>query len=132
MSVTGKEDGPGETAMPAKVLIVEDTPIVAMTISTMLLELGIEEVTIAQSVEQGLSSLEDTRFHLAIVDLQLGDQNGLVVAERCADLKIPVIYSTGHGPVMVPVVYPGEAFLQKPYTLSQLKGAIEALCGQHG
>ena len=118
-------DKPG--LLPSNVLLVEDSELVAITYSMMLEDLGISNIVMARSVGEAMSAIDNHSFDLALLDLQLGDENGLVVADHCTAKNIPIIFSTGYGDVLLPVTFSSEQMLTKPYTVADLERAISRL-----
>ena len=113
--------------LPSNVLLVDDSALVAMTVSMMLEDLGISNIVMARSVGEAMSAIDNHSFDLALLDLQLGDENGLVVADHCTAKNIPIIFSTGYGDVLLPVTFSSEQMLTKPYTVADLERAIARL-----
>jgi len=93
----------------------------------MLEEIGVAIITYAASVRDALTSIKEKRPDVVILDLQLGTESGLIVADRCAEDKIPVIFSTGFGDVILPVTGSSEQLLEKPYSIRDLARAISQL-----
>ena len=67
---------PLETSLPARVLVVDDEPMVLETIAAILSRQGYEVVT-ADSVKQALEHLHAGRFDVVLTDLRLDGTNGL-------------------------------------------------------
>jgi len=111
-------------AFPSNVLLVEDSALVALTVTAMLEDLGIKNITLAKSVSEALAAIAAQDFNLALLDLQLGEENGLVVADHCAAKDIPIIFSTGYGDLILPVTFSSEQLLIKPYTMADLERAL--------
>lgn len=110
-----------------RILVVEDNLIISMHLSTMLEELGARDIEAVATVAEAFEQLEAGAFTLAIVDIQVGRENGLVVADRCLTAGIPVILSTGFGDAMRPAISASEVLLNKPYSINDLERAIEKL-----
>lgn len=79
--------------MQLKVLLVDDSPVVRRELAACLLALSnVAEVRTSDSVAGARRQLSDARFHLWIVDFQLGDGTAL-------ELLPPVIsMAEGHRP----------------------------------
>jgi ActR/RegA family two-component response regulator len=109
-------------------LVVDDDVVVADTLK-MLLSLKNYAVTVAHDYLTAISLVEKSRFPVAIVDIKLGDDNGL---DLIAELKrrfpeIKCIAMTG----FVDQKYTGQAaqsgairFLEKPFNLDEVQAAI--------
>lgn len=111
---------------PETVLIVEDDSLVAENTRLTLLELGVREVGVAATVGEAMLAMDNMAFDLAVIDLVLGEESGLTVAERCFADKIPVIFATGYGNLSLPKQFGGSLLLRKPYTLEQMEQALES------
>lgn len=108
-----------------RVLVVEDNYGVANMLLLMLDELGVDDVRLVDTISASLEALESAPFDLAIIDVQLGEENGLVVANHCSDRKMPVIISTGFSDLVLPIAYASEQILTKPYQQIDLIRTIE-------
>ena len=106
------------------VLVVEDNDLIAMQLEMMLRDSVTGEVQMVSTVAAALAALNERTVDLAILDIQLGDENGLVVAERCAADRVPVILATGFADMLLPVTYANEQLLKKPYSMLGLQHAI--------
>jgi two-component system, cell cycle sensor histidine kinase and response regulator CckA len=82
--------------IPAKVMIVEDDPILAHVFQQQLLTFGYEVLGIAASGEQALRQIEVSQPDLILMDIRIeGRLDGIETATRILrDRQIPVIYIT--------------------------------------
>ncbi|ODT85621.1 MAG: hypothetical protein ABS86_06075 [Sphingobium sp. SCN 64-10] len=116
---------PAATAPPSLVLLVEDSPIIAMNTEALLLELEVGGVRTAANVAEALALIEAERFDLAILDLHLGDEDSLPVAERLVALAVPIVFATGFGEDLSPASAWGTAHvLKKPYGFNDLERIV--------
>jgi light-regulated signal transduction histidine kinase (bacteriophytochrome)/CheY-like chemotaxis protein len=110
-----------------RVLLVEDSLIIALDAEDILTRLGAEVVT-ASSVESGLELIDDAPPTLAVLDINLGDQLSFTVADRLHALGVPFIFATGYGEqAMLPEDHRGRDVVQKPYTLEGIARIFEEL-----
>lgn len=78
----------------AKVLIVEDEPLIADDIADRLEKHGYQVVGIADEAEEALQIIEKTHPHIALLDINIeGSVDGIELATR---LKIPFIFLTSY------------------------------------
>lgn len=82
-----------------KILIVDDHPLVRKgVLSTLSFEKDIEKIMEASNINEGMSLLRKERPDLVIVDLYLGDEDGLEIIERARknniDTKFLVLTSS--------------------------------------
>src|SRR5438477_6864528 len=117
--------------MPAKILIVDDEPIIRDSIGEFLTEEGFA-VTVAGSAEDALAFAEKTHFELALCDVQLPGIDGLEFLKRL--LKISpetfVILITAYGTVETAVAAfqrGAHDYLMKPILLDEVLAKIRRL-----
>jgi DNA-binding response OmpR family regulator len=113
------------------VLIVEDEPLIAMSVEASLEDAGAACIKIASSVTLARSAIEEgTPFDAAIVDLQLGDGDAGPLIEILSGRRIPVVVATG-GSIdhQDPDLSKAVAVLQKPYSYSELIKVMTGLTG---
>ncbi len=119
-----------------QILVVEDQPIVAMTIERQLRQLGYQVVKKVTYGEEAILQAADIRPDLVLMDIRLrGEMDGVEAAEQIrAQLGIPVVYVTGHADqetlrrakVSAPFGY-----ILKPFKGRDLEVAIEIALQQH-
>lgn len=110
---------------PDHVLLVEDSPIIAMNTEELLRELGVRDVRVAASVAQAQALLDEARFDMALLDLKLGDETSLPIALRLAEDGVPIIFVTGFGEeIDLPESLCGTRVLKKPYNFNDLDEII--------
>ena len=107
------------------VIVVEDEPLVTMLIEDMVSELGWEIVGTAQTEAKALDVLAKCTPALAILDINLGQQTSLAVAEVCRNRCIPVVFTTGYTAGDVPPECGDAPVLPKPFSLDELATALQ-------
>ena len=73
--------------MPIRCLIVDDSPRFAQAASELLEEDGIRVLGVAAGGEEALQLARDLRPDVALVDIDLGDENGLDVARHLSGVE---------------------------------------------
>jgi CheY-like chemotaxis protein len=121
-------DGAAATEVRARILMVDDDPLVANSTMDMLLDLG-HCVTEANSGERAVRVLEsDQQLDLLLTDQAMPGMTGLQLAEVARSKRpgLPVLLVTGYAdlPACELARLPR---LAKPYQQAELKAAIEAL-----
>lgn len=111
------------------VLIVEDNPIGQMVTAVLLRELG-HSFTVAGTVAEALAQLENMAYDAILMDSQLPDGSGVELTRRykAGGGAAPVIAATGVGSPAHRAACEAAgmaAYLEKPYTLEQLRNALE-------
>src|SRR5687768_2296451 len=83
---------------PTRILIVEDEPLVAKTLSKKVTNLGYEVSGIAATGNAGLESLHASRPDLSLTDIALeGPMDGIEFARIATEEHgVPVVYVTGY------------------------------------
>ncbi|MCP8937257.1 response regulator [Alsobacter sp. SYSU M60028] len=114
------------------VLLVEDEPLIALTLVDILEELGHEtvEAMTAREAANAFASRDD--IDLLITDIGLPDLPGDQLADQLRGLRpdLPVVFATGHigrGGAQEPVGDPPTARLPKPFQLDELNSLIDRL-----
>lgn len=116
-------------AQPDKnILIVEDSPTLALTYHAYLKPLGIP-TRIAETGEQALQYLEEQPPTVVLLDLKLPDMDGIEILKQIGQAKMAsrVIVITAHGSVAVAVEAMREGasdFLLKPFTAERLTTTV--------
>lgn len=121
---------PPPTAVLAgqRMLLVEDSLIIALDAEDVLNRLGAQTVVTASTVEAALDAVTLSPPTLAMLDINLGDRTSYAVADRLAAAGIPFLFASGYGEQSkLPDAHAGRAVLQKPYTLENVARALDAL-----
>ena len=107
------------------VLLVEDSMIIAMDAEDALKEIGAAKVVVAANVARALAALERGGLDFALLDLNLGAETSLPVADMLAQKNITFAFATGYGEdAGLGERYAGVTVLKKPYTADQLRQAL--------
>jgi len=107
-----------------KVLVVEDNPTCQRFLEVCLHSIGFD-VSVASDGEQALAILVANSFDLVLLDVQLPRVNGIEVARRlrAEGNAVPIIAVTAnafHADHENCLAAGMDAYLQKPFTLSEL------------
>ncbi len=111
----------------ARVLIIEDEPIIAMDIETLVRDMGHEVTGIAVTRDEAVAFAHDDRPGLVLADIQLADDSSGIDAVRdiLADFQVPVIFITAFPERLLTGERPEPAFLiTKPFQRQTVKTAI--------
>jgi DNA-directed RNA polymerase specialized sigma24 family protein len=110
-----------------EVLIIEDEPIIALDIETLVNELGHSVTGIARTHKEAVALVQRRRPGLVLADIQLADgSSGLdAVAEILTTIDLPVIFITAYPERLLTGDRPEPAFLiTKPFQPESVKAAI--------
>lgn len=109
-----------------KILIVDDEPAVLNVVAKMVERLGYHAVSTLTG-KDALHILEQQDIDLLLLDVVLKDMTVVELANRSQSPRARrrIIFMSGHFPHLV-VNFPNTIpFLQKPFTIEELKDAIE-------
>lgn len=112
-----------------RILVVEDEPIVAISLQDMLEALGYEVVGPAFRVAAAVELAGRERVDAAILDVNMGEGDSFGVADRLRERGIPYLFATGYGREGLEPGHEQAAVLQKPYREAQVDAALRALLG---
>ncbi len=116
--------------MPAgNVLVVDDDPTL-LELLRMRLESANYAVTVAQKAEEAIAAVRGQVFDLAILDLRLGQEDGITLMEEIHSVmpEMPIIILTAHGSIesAVEAMRKGAySYLTKPFEPQDLLFQIE-------
>lgn len=111
----------------ARILIIEDEPIIAMDIEMIVRDLGHEVVGVATTHREAVDEARAHRPGLVLADIQLADNSSGIeaVQEILTGMAVPVIFITAFPERLLTGDRPEPAFLlTKPYQPATLRAAI--------
>ena len=103
-SLIGPPDDEENTTMMAPDLILEnkiaflleDNVIIALDAEGLLLEIGFAEVLVANSLRAANAIIDGKQIDFALLDINLGDDNSVSVAEKLAARGVPIMFASGY------------------------------------
>lgn len=108
-----------------QVLLVEDQVLIAMDAEMMLADAGIETVVTASSSGDALNRLKSFTPSIAVLDINLGRDTSVPVAEELVRRGIPFVFATGYDDrSLVPDELLSVPVVRKPYDASALVRAL--------
>ncbi len=111
----------------ADVLIIEDEPIIAMDLETIVRDLGHGVTGVAVTRDEAVAQAMATRPGLVLADIQLADDSSGIdaVKDILAQFSVPVIFITAFPERLLTGERPEPTFLiTKPFQRSTVKAAI--------
>ncbi|MCH2210114.1 MAG: sigma-54 dependent transcriptional regulator [Fuerstiella sp.] len=120
---------PDLTAIPIRVLVVDDDESHAQAVAESLSRINCE-CQVAASGERGSGLITSDSWDVIVTDLQMGDINGLEILRLAKD-ELPdaeVIVLTGHGSIASAVTamqHGAYTYLTKPLDITELRSAVE-------
>ncbi|MEO0061742.1 MAG: hypothetical protein RLZZ08_302 [Pseudomonadota bacterium] len=104
-----------------RVLVVEDSMIIALDTEETLLQLGIPDVAVAGTVAGALECIIGAMPHFALLDYNLGDETSEPVAAELARNGVPFYFVTGYGDAVGRLTdSKAMGVLQKPFSPNDL------------
>ena len=111
-----------------RVLLVEDSLIIALDAEDAIERLGADSVVTASTVWEGLEAIDSFRPTLAMLDVNLGDSTSYAIADKLLALGTPFVFASGYGEqAQLPEAHQSRTVLQKPYTLENIARCLDEL-----
>jgi len=110
-----------------RVLIIEDEPIIAMDIESIVRDLGHDVTGIAVTRDEAVALARKIKPGLVLADIQLADDSSGIdaVKDILAEFTVPVIFITAFPERLLTGERPEPTFLiTKPFQRSTVKAAI--------
>lgn len=115
---------------PKTVLIVEDEPMIALSIEQHLDDLGYR-ATATSSIEQALERIEQGDIDLCILDYDIRGRASTPVAAALHERSVPFVLCSGSDVPTLADLFEGVLILGKPFTQVDLESAVtSALQGE--
>jgi CheY-like chemotaxis protein len=122
---------PHEALAGRRVLVVEDSPVVAEATDQMLCDMGCVVVGPATTMAPALEMAGEERLDAALVDLNIRGGKAFPVLRILRDRSIPFLLTSGYADWSMPEDWQDVPRLAKPYSPNQLREALlELLPGQ--
>jgi DNA-binding NarL/FixJ family response regulator len=97
----------------------------------MLRDLGCQVVGPLGSIDKALAAARDTPLDVAVLDLNIGGEPVLPVADALAAQAVPFVFCTGYDAQSLPAEYAAALALMKPFQMDDLRDALlSTLSGQ--
>lgn len=132
--VSGTGQAPESESLPAvedfppSVLLVEDSMLIALDVEDALKSLGATKVVTASSVRQARDAIAERRFDLAILDINLGNDSSLSIAEDLRARDIPFLFASGYGEqAQLSEEFAGQEVITKPYGRAEIVEAVRRM-----
>jgi len=111
----------------ARVLIIEDEPLIALDIENIVRDIGHDVVGIASTHKEATAEAKRTRPQLVLADIQLADGSSGIdaVNEILETTNVPVVFITAYPERLLTGERPEPAFLMtKPFKAEMVKAII--------
>lgn len=113
-----------------RVLIIEDEPLIALDLSSILEEVGCELSAVAESADEAISIAAREQIDLILADIRInGDEDGITAVQRIRERSpVPVLFISSNWPELRKRGMGDAMAIGKPFLPVLLKQAIrEAL-----
>ncbi|RYD90175.1 MAG: response regulator [Sphingomonadales bacterium] len=107
-----------------RILVLEEQPIVALSLNDILLDLGAEVVGPALSIDHALSLAQTADMEAAVLNLWLGDHRSYPVGEVLAQRNIPFVLTSGFARHDEPDCFRHAPRVLKPFSGGELCAAL--------
>jgi CheY-like chemotaxis protein len=111
----------------ARILVVEDEPLIAMMLGDWLEELGHQAIGPAATVGSAIDLAVSGSPDYALVDVNLAGTRSDPVAEVLISRDVPFAFATGSAADGMIHLYPSVPTLSKPYDFEALRSVLERL-----
>ncbi|WP_343343026.1 HWE histidine kinase domain-containing protein [Sphingomicrobium sp. XHP0239] len=102
-----------------KILLVEDSLIIALDAEDILMRLGAADVITEATPDGAIAAIGNNAFDFALLDINLGDSNSFQIADQLAANDIDFVFATGYGEQAdIPPQHRKRMVFQKPYTIA--------------
>ena len=108
----------------AKILIVDDEPLITAMLEDWLSELGHDVVGPAHDLAKALE-LAKSEVDAAIVDVSLGKDNAYPLVEALVARGLPLALATGHGRDGIDPRYRTQSTLRKPFDFAAFQRIVD-------
>ena len=108
-----------------RVLIIEDEPVLALTLEDLLLDAGFVVVGIAGKLQKALDLIGSAKFDVAIIDANLGGTSASPAASALTAKGLPFIVVSGYSAEQLRPAFPNAVVMMKPYQPDQLIRALK-------
>jgi DNA-binding response OmpR family regulator len=111
----------------ARILIVEDEPMIGLTLQDLLIEAGFQVACVAGKLEKALALIESAGCDAAIVDANLAGVSASPAALALAARDLPFIVLSGNSPEQLKGAFPATLFMRKPCRPAKIIQALKSI-----
>lgn len=116
----------------AKVLIVEDEPLILIDCESILRDMGVTHVVGVTTVKEAILALErqTPRFDVAILDISLQETSSLPLADMLTARGIPTGFMSGYALNDLPEPFRSRPYIAKPFAPPRLAALLVQMLAQ--
>ena len=113
-----------------RILVIEDSPVVAPFTADLLEELGCQVVGPAPNMATARELIEEGGFDAAMMDVHIRGERVFPLCDALSASGIPFLLTSGYADWSLPEKWESSPRLQKPYTLDNVRDALASLFPQ--
>ena len=113
----------------ARILVVDDEPLISTMTEEWLSELGHAVVGPAHNLAAAME-LVQSDIDAAIVDVALGKENGYPLADALTARGVPFVLATGYGQDGIEPRYRDHSTLAKPFQFATFRRLVEQMLAE--
>jgi len=110
-----------------RILVIEDSPVVAQFTVDLLEELGCEVVGPAPNMAAARELIDAESFDAALMDIHIRDERIFPLCELLDAKGVPFALTSGRADWSIPDKWEDRPRLQKPYTLEDVEQVLKGL-----
>ncbi len=123
-------EAPGPPPLRPRVLVVEDSALVILSLQEWFDELGWDMIGPATTVADALPLARDQKIDAALLDINLDGEMSWEVASVLLKRGVPLAFATGYDAKMVlPEAFQDTLVVSKPYSLQDVERRLRGLLG---
>lgn len=119
-----------DTLTAARILLVEDSPVLGEVMRAMLAELGCAVTGPIGNLGIALETAATAPVDAAVIDLNIRGGKVYPVAKTLAERGIPFLVVSGYGDWTMPAEWRTRPRLVKPFTSEALAGALKGMLAE--
>ena len=112
-----------------RILLVEDSPVVAPFTADLLQDLGCLVVGPAPNMAAARDLVETEEFDAAIMDIHIRGERVFPLCETLDSKGVPFLLTSGYADWQMPHKWEDRPRLHKPYTIDDVERALAKLLG---
>jgi len=110
-----------------RILVIEDSPVIAPFIADMLGELGFTVVGPAPNMAKARELIESAGFDAALLDVHIRGERVFPLCDALDAQGVPFVLTSGYADWQIPEKWQDRPRLQKPYTIEQVDEALRGV-----
>ncbi|MBV9529187.1 response regulator [Sphingomonas sp.] len=109
-----------------RILVIEDSPVVASFVTSVLTDLGCTVIGPAPNMAVARELVESGEFDAALIDVYIRGERAFPLCDKLGERRLPFVLTSGYADWQVPEKWADWPRLQKPYLLEGVRDALKA------